>query len=244
MKPFLLLATRAEDAPAEAEYDAFRRFGMLEPDQLIRHRLEAQPLGQIDLDSLSGIILGGSPFTVSDPEEGKGPTQRRVEAELSELLDEVITRDMPFLGACYGIGIIGRHQGAVVDRTFGEPVGPTLLTLTPAGRRDPLLSGLPASFEAFVGHKEAISRLPEGVEALAGSARCPVQAFRIGDNVYATQFHPELDVEGLVTRIEAYRDFGYFAPDEVEALSAAARASRVSHPSALIRRFVERYARD
>jgi hypothetical protein len=30
VKPFLLLATRAEDAVADAEYDAFRRFGGLE----------------------------------------------------------------------------------------------------------------------------------------------------------------------------------------------------------------------
>ena len=41
-----------------------------------------------------------------------------------------------------------------------------------------------------------------------------MQAFRLGRNVYATQFHPELDVAGLVTRIEVYRHFGYFEPHE------------------------------
>ena len=113
---------------------------------------------------------------------------------MNGLLDRVVSADFPFLGACYGIGALGRHQGAVVDRRFAEPVGAIEVTLTAPGGRDPLLGELPASFEAFTGHKEAISRLPGHAVLMAGSADCPVQAFRVGANVYATQFHPELDV--------------------------------------------------
>ena len=47
---------------------------------------------------------------------------------------------------------------------------------------------------------------------------CPVQAFRVGTKVYATQFHPELDSAGLAARIRIYRDAGYFAPEETEQL--------------------------
>ncbi|HET7688962.1 MAG TPA: glutamine amidotransferase [Nocardioidaceae bacterium] len=243
MKPFLLLATRAEAAPADQEYAAFRRFGGLAPEDLERRRLEQGPLGAVDLDGYSGIILGGSPFTITDPPEKKSPVQVRVEAELASLMREVVDRDFPFLGACYGIGIIGTFVGAVVDRTFPEPVGATTLTLTDAGRDDPLLGVLPSSFEAFVGHKEAISKLPNGIVSLASSEACPVQAFRVGANVYATQFHPELDVPGIVTRIEAYKTYGYFDPASAEDLKDAARASDVRHPMALVRRFVELYAR-
>jgi GMP synthase (glutamine-hydrolysing) len=243
VRPFLLLATRAEDAAADGEYEAFLRFGGLAERDLRRVRLERAPLPELDLVDWSGVILGGGPFNTSDPEDGKSPVQRRVEAELAGLLDRVVATDLPFLGACYGVGTLGVHQGAVVDRRHGEPVGPVEVSLTPEGRRDPLFGGLPDTFTAFVGHKEAVSRLPGHAVLLATSPRCPVQAFRIGTNGYATQFHPELDADGICTRIDVYQHAGYFHPDESDSLKATARASSVVHPPALVRRFVERYAR-
>ena len=94
-----------------------------------------------------------------------------------------------------------------------------------------------------MGHKEAVSRLPAGAVLLAGSTTCPVQAFRLGRHVYATQFHPELDAEGLVHRLMIYRDHGYAAPDALEHAAAAARAASVTEPPRLLRRFVELFAR-
>jgi GMP synthase (glutamine-hydrolysing) len=167
--------------------------------------------------------------------------QRRVEADLSGLLDRVVSTDFPFLGACYGIGALGRHQGAVIDRRYAEPVGAVEITLTPAGRRDPLLGELPAAFQAFTGHKEAVSQLPGHAVLLASSAACPVQAFRVGGNVYATQFHPELDVAGLNTRIEVYKHAGYFDPDEADEIRARAASSDITWPPAILRGFVRRY---
>ena len=158
MKPFLLLAIRAEDAAADNEYDSFLTLSGLGEGELRRVRLEQRALGGVDLGDWSGIMLGGGPFNYSDPEELKTPVQRRVEADLAGLLDQVVSTDFPFLGACYGIGALGRHQGAVVDRRFAEPVGAVEITLTPAGRRDPLLGELPAAFQAFTGHKEAVSQ--------------------------------------------------------------------------------------
>ena len=67
--------------------------------------------------------------------------------------------------------------------------------------------------------------------------------FRVGANVYATQFHPELDVEGITTRIHAYAGHGYFAADELELTLTAVRRAAVAHPSRMLRTFVERYAR-
>lgn len=243
MKPFLLLATRAEDQAANEEYAAFLRFGGLDEGRLERRRLEREPLGELDLDDYAGIILGGSPYTISDPETTKSTAQIRVEAEMLALLDEVVDRDYPFLGACYGIGLIGRHQGAIVDRQYPEPVGAATLRLTAEGRTDPLFGVLPDVFEAFLGHKEAISKLPAGLVLLASSDACTVQAFRVGSNVYATQFHPELDIPGIQNRIDIYKDYGYFAPSEAQGLKDAAAQSNVVHPPALARRFVELYAR-
>jgi GMP synthase (glutamine-hydrolysing) len=243
VKPFVLLATRAEDVPADEEYALFLRYSGLTPDQLIRVRLEAEPMPHFDLDELSGIFVGGGPFNASDPLEKKSDVQQRVEAEFQALLDEVVARDFPFLGACYGVGTVGAHQGATIDRVYGESISVVPVTLTEAGASDPLLEGMPQTFGAFVGHKEAISQLPASATLLASSPTCPVQMFRVGENVYATQFHPELDVDGITTRIHAYADYGYFAADELELTLAAVRRAEVSHPSRMLRTFVTRYAR-
>jgi GMP synthase (glutamine-hydrolysing) len=242
MEPVLLLSIRAEDAAAENEYESFLTLAGLGERELRRVRLEQRALGDIDLRDWSGILLGGGPFNYSDPEEKKSPVQRRVEADLRGLLDAVVRADFPFLGACYGVGALGIHQGGVVGRRYAEPVGSVRVSLTPPGRRDPLLRGLPGAFDVFTGHKEAISKLPGHAVLLASSAACPVQAFRIGSNVYAFQFHPELDVAGLCTRIEVYKHAGYFHPDQADDLKAQARRSDVRHPPAIVRAFVRRYA--
>ncbi len=242
MKPFLLLATRAEDVAADDEYDAFLSFSGLVERDLRRVRLEQGPSGNVDLQDWSGILLGGGPFNASDPPGSKSPVQRRIEADLHSLLDRVINADFPFLGACYGIGALGSHEGAVIDRRYAEPISSVPVTLTREGRQDPLLRGLPVTFDAFVGHKEAISRLPDHAVLLADSPTCPVQAFRIGAHVYATQFHPELDAPGLCTRIDVYKYAGYFEPEQADELKAMAHRSNVIHPPTILRRFVQRYA--
>jgi GMP synthase (glutamine-hydrolysing) len=235
----LLLATRAEDDAADEEYAAFLRYGGLEESNVERRRLEREPLGDIDLDAYSGIILGGSPFTTSD--EAKSDIQVRVEDELRELTHEALARDFPFFGACFGIGIIGSVVGGTVDGTYGEPVSAPPIHVNDAGRVDPLFEVMPPTFRAFVGHKEAVHSLPDYAVILASSEGCPVQAFRVGQNVYATQFHPELDVPGIHIRIDAYKDYGYFPPEEADSLKAMAEGSGVELPGRLVRRFVELY---
>ena len=243
MKPFLFLGIRPEDVAADEEYAAILRCTGLEEAQLRRARLDQGPLDRLDLDDWSGLILGGGPFQASDPEESKSARQRQVEACLSALLDQIVPRDFPFLGACYGIGTLGRHQGAVVDRTYAEPIGGTFVELTPEGRRDPLFRGVDSPFGAYVGHKEAIRDLPAHAVALATSPACPVQAFRVGRRVYATQFHPELDLDGLATRVAVYRYAGYFDPGEADTVLATARASGVDETPNLLGRFVQLFAR-
>jgi GMP synthase (glutamine-hydrolysing) len=239
--PFLLLSIRGEDVAADDEYSAMLRFTGLDEQELQRIRLDREPLGHVNLDDWSGIILGGGAYNFSDPPSEKSAAQVRVEADLLVLLEEVVARDVPFLGCCYGIGALGAQAGATVDRTFAEPIGAVRIWLTADGRADPLLHGLPEEFDAFVGHKEAISHLPAAAVLLASSATCPVQAFRLGRNVYATQFHPELDVDGICTRIEVYKHYGYFQPDTAEDLKQSVRQSKVIHPTTILRNFAERF---
>lgn len=243
MRPFLLLSIRAEPAAADNEHEAFVRFSGLAEQELRRVNLAREALPEVDLSAWSGILLGGGPWNASDPESTKSPAQQRSERAITALLDAVVEADFPFLGACYGIGTVGIHQGGLVDKQWPEPVGPLSIELTDEGLADPVFAGVPRAFAAYGGHKEGMSRLPESATLLATSDACPVQAFRVGRNVYATQFHPELDVEGLALRIETYREYGYFPPDQAQSLIDMARRSVVTEPPKILAAFTERYAR-
>ncbi len=243
MKPFLLITTRDDERIASEEHASYCTLTGLLPEDLAWVRIDQEPLSDLDLNGYSGIILAGSPFTVSEPEETKSENERRVERDLAGLLDQVLDQDFPFLGICYGIGTIGTHQGARVDRTYGENTQATRISLTPDGLRDPLMRELPAEFDAFVGHKEAISEVPAHLTVLASSPTCPVQAFRVGRNVYATQFHPELDGAAMTSRIHAYVDHGYFDPGEVDALIERVQRADVRASQMVLSRFTEQYLR-
>lgn len=242
-RPFLLLSIRAEPEAADDEYATFLRFTGLDEAGLPRVNVHTDPVPELDLDDWSGIVLGGGPWNASDPDERKSPAQRRAEVGLARLLDQVVARDHPFLGACYGIGTLGQHQGGVVGRGHPEAVGPLHVVLTEEGLADPVMAGLPREFAAYGGHKESLEVLPPGAVRLATSPACPVQAFRVGRHGYAFQFHPELDLDGVCTRIEVYKDAGYFPPDQAETLKAASRAVSVEHPTRILRNFVELHAR-
>lgn len=242
MRPFLLLATRDHDEAAAAEYASVRRHAGLAEDELVHVRVESEPLPELDLADYSGVLLGGSSFNISDAD--KSELQQRVEADLAVLVDRIVDADIPFLGMCYGVGTVTTHLGGTVDKTYSEPVGATRLSLTPDGVVDPVLAGVPEQFEAFVGHKEACHGVPPGVTMLATGAACPVQMYRVGANVYVTQFHPELDADDLAARMRIYAHAGYFRPEELEDLIAMAQASGVDgHQHLVLRNFAEKYAR-
>lgn len=241
VKPFLFITTRDDDDVALADYRAFLRYAGLTEQQMQYFRLDLHPLPKINLDDYSGVILGGSPLNVSD--EVKSAEQQRVEADLNRLMDQVLEIDFPFFGACFGIGVLGTKLGAVVDGTYGEPVSAPVIELTDEGRADPLLESVPDAFQAFVGHKEALTTIPTGATVLAGSDTCPVQMFRVNQNVYATQFHPELDIEVLTERVYAYLDHGYINPAEAEQTLMGLGAVNVNPAHEVLAAFVRRYRR-
>ena len=242
-KPFLILQLRPEAEASDDEFAAFLRKGGLSADRVRRVRLERESLPEgLALSDYAGVIVGGGPGCVSDAPEDKSPIEAKIEADILSLMPEVIAQDVPFLGCCYGIGILGHHLGRCVSKaSFGEPVGTSACTVTEAGRGDPLLDGVPDAFDAFVGHKEAMQTLPEGCTHLVRSEACPFQMVKHGQNVYATQFHPEADSDGFETRIRIYKHKGYFPPEEADSLIAMCRAADVHAPEKILRNFVARY---
>lgn len=244
MKLFLILQLRPETEASDSEYAAILQKSGLKASQTHRIRLDSEPLPKaLNLHDYAGIIVGGGPGCVSDSIEDKTPVEATIEAAVLSILPEVEEKDIPFLGCCYGIGILGHHLARAVSKEkYSEPVGTSACSLTDAGRADPLTGNLPAHFDAFVGHKEALQTLPEGCAHLISSVACPYQMVRFKQNIYATQFHPEADAEGFETRINIYKHKGYFPPEEADDLIEMCRAADVHAPEHVLKNFVLRYA--
>ena len=243
-KPFLILQLRPETEAADDEYAAILRKGGLTPEQTVRIRLDQADLPEdMTLDDFAGVIVGGGPGCVSDAPEDKTEVEARIEEAVLSLMPEITERDFPFLGCCYGIGILGKHlNGDVSKKAFSEPVGTSDCALTADGRDEPLLEGVPDEFLAFVGHKEAMQSLPDGCVHLVSSPTCPYQMVRFGENVYATQFHPEADGDGFKTRILIYKNRGYFLPETADDLIEMCSNANVHAPERVLRNFVARYS--
>ncbi len=203
MKPFLVLQLRPETAASDNEFDAILEKSGLAPSETVRIRLDHEPIpAGLQLQDYAGVIVGGGPGCVSDPPDKKTDVERRIEDTIMDLMPAITATDFPFLGCCYGIGILAHHLGAKVSKErYGEDVGAVPCTLTRDGKSDALVKDLPENFQAFVGHKEAVQELPKGCALLLTSEPCPYQMIRYKDNVYATQFHPEADSHGFELRI-------------------------------------------
>ncbi|MEN8800164.1 MAG: glutamine amidotransferase [Flavobacteriaceae bacterium] len=243
MSKILILQMRPEDVAADSEFEAILRVGGIPASDVDRIRVEEHADVRIDLEKYCAIIAGGSPFDVSKDEKLKDPVQKGVEEFFSHLFDQLIKADFPFLGACSGNGLLGRYCGTPISGKYSEDIGSAMVTMTEEGRKDPLLLGLPDSFEAMVGHKEACDNVPEGSVLLLTSKNCPVQMFRLKENIYATQFHPEADADEFIIRVKTYMHSGYFAPERAEELIGNIRKIDTPEPKKILRRFVKRYGR-
>ncbi|MGV9666303.1 glutamine amidotransferase [Nocardia niigatensis] len=240
-KSCLLLQLRPEQAASDQEYEAILYAGGLSAADVVRVEMN-RGMPDLDLEDHWAVIVGGGPSNLSYPEAKKYDYQRVFEPELKKLLMEIVRRDFPYLGACYGLSVLADALGGRVGTEgYAETPGATTIELTDDAAKDPLMQGLPDTFRAFVGHKESCQDVPPGSVLLAQSAACPVQAVRVGENVYATQFHPELDGRGLALRIEIYRHEGYFDPSEADYLTALGHRERITVPQEFLRRFVTRY---
>ncbi len=243
MKRFLILQLRPETDASDAEYASILDKTGLHADQTHRIRLDCETLPEgLSVSDYAGIIVGGGPGCVSDDPASKSPLDARIENTIMGLMPQITALDHPFMGCCYGLGILAAHLGGDVSKKrFGEPVGPSICRLTEAGAADPLTAGLQSEFEAFVGHKEAVQNLPDGCVHLVASDPCPFQMIRWGQNVYATQFHPEADAGDFEQRINIYKDHGYFPPEDAQTLIDLCHAADVTQPGEILRRFAQRY---
>ncbi|GAA2985358.1 GMP synthase (glutamine-hydrolyzing) [Microbacterium terrae] len=240
--PLLYVCVRPQVGAAAAEYESFRTAMKLGAAQLDRHDLVREPLPHDAFDRYSGFVVGGSPFNVADPESTKTDAQLRLESELEHIARHVAAGDGPAaMFTCYGIGVVTRMLGGTVSRAYPEDTGPVAVSLTLDGRADPVFGTLAARFTALTAHKEGTESVPPGAVLLAENDGCPVQAYRVGDRLYTTQFHPEPTTTAFTERMAVYRDDGYFEAAAYDEIAGRVLAASVTEPVRVLRAFAERF---
>ncbi|KHK99590.1 GMP synthase [Microbacterium mangrovi] len=233
----LYISARPQTIAADAEFDSFRAAARLEDSAVERHDLVTDPL--VIGPSVTAVIVGGSPYNVTDPEATKTDEQRRGEDHLSRLAVACADGVGPaVLFTCYGIGVAARALGGEVTRAFPEDTGTAVVELTDAGQRDPVFGALASRFNVLTTHKEGCVAPPPGGVLLATNAACPVQAYRVGERLYATQFHPEPTAKAFAERMDVYRNDGYFPASDYDALAAQVVRTSITEPLRIIREFI------
>ena len=133
-----------------------------------------------DLDAvmqLRGIILSGSPSSI------------RAEGA-PKLSENVLERNLPILGLCYGHQLIAHMFGGDVRKGEKREYGITYVTIdNPEG----VLEGMGPIEEVWMSHGDTVFSLPIDFKVLAHTEIAPVAAFRHSSRpIYGLQWHPEV----------------------------------------------------
>ena len=231
MSSVLYVCARPERSAADAEHRSFSRglgLGALDRIDLLHASLET-----VEWQQYAGFVIGGSPFNVTDAD--KGEHQRAVEHDLERVAARALDGDATALFTCYGIGVVTRMLGGEVHTAQPEQAGATRIDLTEAGLADPLFGPSGARLSVFTAHKESARETPPGAVLLATNAACTVQAYRAGEHLYATQFHPEASPQDFADRMAVYRASGYFDPAQYDATERAVLSASVDGDDLLAR---------
>lgn len=143
---------------------------------------QAPPPGQPE--DWHGVVITGSPAMVSDREPWS--------EQASDWLKGAVQTNIPTFGVCYGHQLLAHALGGRVGyHPKGRETGTHNITLLESAQSDPLFRHLPQQFSAQLTHKQSVLELPSGAVLLGATDFEPHQAFRVGENAWGVQFHPE-----------------------------------------------------
>ncbi|MDR0976313.1 MAG: glutamine-hydrolyzing GMP synthase [Prevotellaceae bacterium] len=130
-----------------------------------------------DDESVKGVILSGSPFSVYDKSAFK--------IDLNTLLGKY-----PVLGICYGAQYMAYMNGGTVEPAESREYGRAHLTKFDGN--NVLLRGVRKNSQVWMSHGDTITSIPADFRVIASTDKVAIAAYEIPDKrVWAVQFHPE-----------------------------------------------------
>jgi len=147
------------------------------------------------LDEFDFLVVMGGPMGVSD--ENKYPWL--VSEKL--FIRACIELGKPVLGICLGAQLMASAMGAPVVPNGWHEIGWFGLHKTETGKALSILDGFQTATPVFHWHGDTFG-IPAGAKHLLKSDACVNQAFLIGVNALALQFHLEMTPKSLQGMIE------------------------------------------
>ncbi len=127
---------------------------------------------------VKGVILSGSPFSVTDKEAFK-PDMSAVRGKY------------PVLGICYGAQYLAALSGGKVEKGDSREYGRAMLT--PTDRNDLLFKDTKDKSQVWMSHGDTITAIPSDFKVIAVTDDVSVAAYKInGEPTWGVQFHPEV----------------------------------------------------
>ncbi len=147
---------------------------------------EIHPFNHFTLDdSIKGVILSGSPFSVRD--------KNALIPDLS-----AIKGKLPLLGVCYGAQYLAHFFGGEVLPSKHREYGRANLGFI--DHSSVLFKNVSPNSQVWMSHGDTIARIPDNYKIIASTSDVKVGGYVIeGEQTYGIQFHPEVyhSTEGM-----------------------------------------------
>ena len=129
-------------------------------------------------ESVKGVILSGSPFSVYDESVFK--------ADLSEIRGKY-----PILGICYGAQFIAYTNGGKVEPAGSREYGRA--HLSSFDKDNVLFKDVKENTQVWMSHGDTITVIPSNFKKIASTDKVAIAAYQIeNEKVWGVQFHPEV----------------------------------------------------
>lgn len=133
-----------------------------------------------------GLLVLGGTMGAHEDEDVSWLTPQR------SLMKDAIATDFPFVGICLGAQMLATAVDGKSVRTPSPEAGVEKIKFNSDAADDKLFAPFSnQEIPAVAWHQDYIVDLPDDAVILGSTDACPVHAFRIGQNVYGMQFHPE-----------------------------------------------------
>ena len=128
--------------------------------------------------NIKGVILSGSPYSISDPHAFKIDPER-------------FRKKIPVLGICYGAQLLSVLSGGKVESNQSHDYRRARLSYIHSD--DELFKGIRNDSQVWMSHGDTITDLPESFEVIARTDHGKIAAYRINaEKIWGIQFHPEV----------------------------------------------------
>ena len=130
-----------------------------------------------DSENIIGVVLSGGPnSTINDNKH--------------DLNDSLFELDVPVLGICFGMQLICKKFGGVLEQSSSREYGKAKLDIHSKGK---IFDGLSDSLEVWMSHGDSVTEVSDNLKIIASTNKKSLSAIKVNNKeIYGIQFHPEV----------------------------------------------------